>query len=194
MIDKVQQNTLIGIDRLNFIAKALKDTKNIPGDMVEIGVYKGGSSYFIASQNLDKTLYCCDSFEGLPETTSKDKDKKHYHFKGDFADTSFEHVKNLLSDFTNIEIIKGFFPKIEIHKQMYDKQFSFVHLDVDLYKPTIECLEFFYARMPKGAILVSDDYMWLHTPGVKTAFDEFLSDKPEQLVDSGFNSCMFVKE
>ncbi len=72
-------------------------------------------------------------------------------------------------------------------------EYSFVHIDVDLYQPTLDCLNFFYNRMIPGGIIISDDYKWQHTPGVKRAFDEFFKDKKEQVNDSGLNSCFVVK-
>ncbi len=68
-----------------------------------------------------------------------------------------------------------------------------MHLDVDLYQSTLDSLNFFYHIMLPGAILVSDDYLMDSTPGVKQAFDEFMKDKPEVLVDSGLKSCYFKK-
>jgi hypothetical protein len=55
---------------------------------------------------------------------------------------------------------------------------------VDLYKTTLDALEFFYPRMNPGGVIMSHDYIRC---GVKKAFDEFFKDKPEpiiQLIDS----------
>lgn len=185
---KIGGNTLVSPDRLKVIYDLVSRTSHLDGYMAEVGVYKGGTSYLIAQTDPNRMLYSCDSFEGLP-----DADKSiDLHNKGDFNDVVYENVKQFL-DLPNVRVIKGFFPNQELHKDMYDKEFSFVHLDVDLYKPTLECLEFFYTRMVKGAILVSDDYLWRNCPGVEKAFKEFLADKPEKLVDTGVLSCYFIK-
>jgi hypothetical protein len=70
-------------------------------------------------------------------------------------------------------------------------RFSFVHLDVDLYESTKGALEFFYPRMPAGAVLISHDYV--EFPGVRSAFDDFFGDKPEPVVEMSGNQCMVVK-
>ena len=46
-------------------------------------------------------------------------------------------------------------------------KFSFVHLDFDLYKPTIDCLNFIKDRLEKNAIILVDDYNFINQEGVK---------------------------
>ena len=73
--------------------------------------------------------------------------------------------------------------------QVKDIKFSLVHLDVDLYKSTKDCLEFFYSRMEKGGIIFSHDYSTL---GVKQAFDEFFKDKPNAVINLSTSQCIVV--
>lgn len=190
----IQGHTLISRDRLKLLYDKVKETMNLYGDMAEIGVYRGGSSYILGIADPSRFLYVCDSFEGLPETTIEDKMETGYgHGKGNFSDTTMEMVSTLLKDLPNKEIIKGFFPNEIIHHQMCDNMYSMVHIDVDLYQPTLDCLEFFWDRMVDGGIIVSDDYQWRATPGVKRAFDKFCGDNNIQVNDSGFNSCWIQK-
>jgi O-methyltransferase len=62
------------------------------------------------------------------------------------------------------------------------ERFSFVHLDVDLYQPTMDSLEFFYGKMSPGNIILCDDYGFVTCPGAKKAMDSFFADKPEEIV------------
>lgn len=114
------------------------------------------------------------------------------HSKGDFSNTSSEAVSEFLSPLNNVLLFKGFFPNPQL-KDDFDRTFSFVHLDVDLYKSTLDCLEFFWPRMVKGGIIISDDYKWAHTPGVKMAFDEFFKNELDKVNDSGYNSAWVKK-
>lgn len=66
-----------------------------------------------------------------------------------------------------------------------------MHLDLDLYKATSESIEFFYPRMSKGGIILSHDY--LTASGVKKAFDDFFSDKPEPIIEMSGTQCLIVK-
>lgn len=66
-----------------------------------------------------------------------------------------------------------------------------MHWDVDLYESTLACLAFFYPRLHAGSVLLSHDYSLL--AGVRAAFDEFLADKPESLIELPTSQCMVVK-
>ena len=62
---------------------------------------------------------------------------------------------------------------------------------MDLYKPTLESIEFFYPRMKKGGIIISHDYSV--ALGVRRAFDEFFKDKPEPIIQMAGSQCLIVK-
>jgi len=72
------------------------------------------------------------------------------------------------------------------------KKFAFVHLDVDLYQSTQDCLEWFYPRMSRGGVIVSHDYLSA-TQGVKRVFDEFFADKPEPILELSGSQCLVIK-
>ena len=67
---------------------------------------------------------------------------------------------------------------------MEGERFAFVLLDMDLHRPTLSALAFFYPRLSPGAYLMVHDY---HNPesdwGCKRAVDEFMADKPEGVVE-----------
>ena len=87
-----------------------------------------------------------------------------------------------MSEFNFIDIQKGWIP--DKFKNVSDKRFSFVHIDVDLYEPTYECLNFFYSRLEKNGVIVCDDYNSSTFPGAKKAWDEFFRNKKEDLLFS----------
>ena len=157
--------------------------KKYKGDLAEVGVFKGDSAMMISEAKGSNNLYLFDTFEGLPNISEKDKpsDKWRSDFvKSEFSDTSLEEVKRYLSKYPNVHIYKGIFPKqnSEIVKK---KKFMFIHLDVDLYSSTYECLKFFYPRMKKGGIILTHDYST--SEGVKKAFDEFFKNKKEVVIE-----------
>ena len=124
----------------------LKLTDRLKGDVAEIGVYKGRTAKVLAltSEKLDKNVYLFDTFSGMPET---DYNKDNFYKKGSFSDTSLLDVENFLSDCNNVAIYPGFFP--ETSKPVERNSFSFVHIDVDIYRSVLDCCEFFYPRMVK---------------------------------------------
>jgi hypothetical protein len=149
------------------------------GHIAEVGVYKGGSAFLLCEliKNTKKNIYLFDTFEGLPEDTKKNKE--FTPSKGWLANTNLEKVKKFLLK-TNInskklKIIKGIFPST-LNKEIKKEKFSLVHLDTDLFQSTYDGLNFFYPRLIKYGCIISHDYSSFGCPGVKMAFDEFVSE------------------
>ena len=162
-----------------------KATKKIPGHIAEIGCYRGGSTKIICEAKGDRHIYAYDTFEGLPEKCDYEPEKFH---EGRYK-SNYEEVKNYLSPYQNVHVIKAVFPdKSDILKDM---MFSFVHLDVDLHKYILQCLSFFYPRMTKGGVILIHDY---HSSiGVTKAVQQFFEDKQEPVVELPVSQCMTIK-
>ena len=108
----------------------------------------------------------------------------HHHTdrRGGFGDTSYSLLNRKLQQWrleSRVTLVKGFFE--DTLKDYADFQFSFVHLDCDLYQSYKTCLEFFYSRVPAAGIILLDEYNDPPWPGCNKAVDEFLQDKPESL-------------
>jgi hypothetical protein len=167
------------------IFNAVINTIKIPGDIAEVGVYRGGSSKLICEAKGNRPLHLFDTFEGLPDSSVNDS--KRFH-KNQYL-SSLEYIQGLLKGFPNIYFYKGLFPTTA--GPVSQKKFSFVHLDVDLYESTKNSLEFFYPRMSKGGVIISHDY--LGSKGVKAAFDKFFDDKPEPVIEVTDSQCLVIK-
>ena len=172
------------LDLLNLVEIIFK--KKINGHFAEVGCWKGHSTYMISkiiSENiLDKKesniiFHIFDSFEGLSEITAGDQNLKKFnsdkinHIRRQFiSDEKF--VKDIvLKNFDFIKIYKGWVP--EKFDEVKNIKFSFVHIDVDLYEPTLNSLDFFFPRLIVGGIIVCDDYNSFEFSGAKKAWDEF---------------------
>jgi O-methyltransferase len=162
----------------NYILKNA-DVNN--GNLCDVGCWKGLSTYLIASHikriGGKATLHVFDSFEGLSKLGTCDilSDKDNVRVLERFACT-LDVVKENLKEFDFIRYHKGWIP--DKFSEVKDEAFSFVHIDVDLYQPTLDSLEFFYPRLIKNGIIVFDDYGCCSFPGAKVAIDEYL-DKIE---------------
>lgn len=167
----------------------VQKTAKVSGSIAEVGVFMGGSAKLIAHANSSqKKIHLFDTFEGLPSLHKYDN-QNQFH-SGQFA-SSFEKVQAYLSSHPEIHFYKGLFPSTATPVE--SEKFSFIHIDVDLYETTLACLNFFYPRMTKGAILISHDYIW--ADGVRKAFEEFFADKPEPVIELDFigSQCLVVK-
>jgi|CXWL01.1.fsa_nt_gi hypothetical protein len=163
----------------------LKASK-IQGAIAEVGVFKGGSARLITKVKGNKKLYLFDTFEGLPPLESIDGT---YFHEGQFA-TDYEKVEEFFTNDPQVVIARGLFPT-ETGHTVENERFSVVHLDVDLYQGTKDCLEFFYPLLTHGGVIICHDYVTI--PGVRKAVDEFFADKPEIVLEPSRSQALVVK-
>ena len=170
------------------VHQLLKWIAAVPGDTAECGVYAGATSYLIcqAIAGTTRTHFMFDSFEGLSQPIDHDG---AYWTKEDMKSPLERAVSNL--PFRNVSFHKGWIP--DRFSDVADRRFAFVHIDVDLYQPTLDSFEFFYPRMNRGGLIVCDDYAFSTCPGANKAMDEFMSGKPEQIISPPSGGGFIVK-
>jgi len=163
-----------------FQIERLKKNK-VPGAFAELGVYKGETALIMHKMDPNRRLHLFDTFEGF---NSKDldleKNKDDRYTPDNFSDTTLESAKKLFENASEVLFYPGYFP--DTTRSLTDKTFSLVHIDADLYLPTIAALKFFYPKVSPGGVLIIHDYN--HTwEGIKKALDEFMITIPESLVE-----------
>ena len=181
----------INAGRRFMVSQLLRLTEQVPGDTAECGVYLGASSYLIASfisrSSLEKTHHLFDSFDGLSLPIAADGE----HWRQHDLKVERNEAERRLSKFQNLRFYKGWIP--ERFGEVSNCRFSFVHIDVDLYEPTRDSIEFFYPRMNPGGIILCDDYGVSSCPGATKGVDEFLIDKPEKMVALSDGAGFLIK-
>ncbi len=165
--------TLVSPDRCYILERLLLHTATVPGDVIECGVYKGGTAKLLAQtmhrRGSEKKLYLYDTFEGMPDTDAK---KDNHHKKGDFADTSLEAVVSLIGPNSQVEYRKGFIPDTFSESPL---MISFAHVDVDIYKSVIDCCDYIWPRLSQGGAMVFDDYGFDTCKGALDAVNDFFA-------------------
>jgi hypothetical protein len=170
------RRTLLGYDRLYAIWQAVHNVARVPGVAAEIGAYRGGSAYFIASTlravtGSEVPMHVFDTFQGHPENAITEHDT--VQAAGQFSGTHLKKVTSYLSAFTEMRLHTG-----DVSESLADLPeygaYRFVHIDTDLYKPTLDCLEYFGRRLSPGGVIVVDDYSSRKCPGVPKATTEYL--------------------
>jgi hypothetical protein len=173
------------------MAQLLRLIDTVEGDTAECGVYRGGASHTILFAN-SKSIqsrhhHVFDSFDGISAPVGEDGD---YWTRGDL--TASEQIAiDALREYPDKTFYRGWIP--DRFNEVALKQFSFIHVDVDLYQPTKDSIEFFYPRMATGGIFVCDDYGLKVCPGATKACDEFLRDKVEKIISMPDGAGYFVK-
>ncbi len=188
---------LCGTNRRSFerkfaVINLLKLTHEIKGDFAECGAYEGATAYMVAdalrSAGVERRLHLFDSFEGL--SVPGDKDGSFWTAGGLSADE--QKARQNLSVFPNVDFYRGWIP--ERFDEIADRTFSFVHIDVDLYQPTMDSIEFFYPRLEKGGLIVCDDYGFTTCPGARDAMDEFFQNKRELIIHLPTGQGFIIKQ
>lgn len=174
--------TMTGQRRLDSLQRCVEEIleKQIPGDLMETGVWRGGSVILMrailkARNDESRLVWCADSFEGMP--VPKETDKR-ISATADFSDrqylaVSVEQVQDnfrkfgLLDD--RVRFLKGWFSETLPNAPV--GQLSLLRLDGDLYESTRDALVNLYHKMSPGGYVIIDDYRsW---QGCRTAVDEF---------------------
>ena len=153
-------------------------SSHVPGALAECGVRWGRGSHLLltANQN-DKHLFGFDSFDGLSAPEAVDLDVRDGAVRWQAHDLAIDEEvarQNLSVHEGRVTLLKGWIP--ERFEEVSNETFSFVHLDLDLHRPTLDSLEFFWPRMTSGGVILGDDYGSYSCPGVRKAFDEFAEE------------------
>lgn len=174
---------------------------DLPGSIVELGIYKGASFFawaklldMFCSGTWDRLVYGFDRFDGLHGYTPEDGELGTHVAKreGGLSDTSFEEIETLaaLHDVDGLmrgtrrcRIVAG--DLMKTLPDFLDKnpglRISLLNLDVDLYEPTKLALELLYPRVVRGGVVCFDEYSLLTWPGETRAVDEYfaaIGEKP----------------
>lgn len=178
---------------LNAIRYVIRN--NIPGDIVECGVWRGGN-LILAAQVLDEAndlrkIWGYDTFSGMTEPTIFDtypdgthvgldllNSRKDEKLQNIHAFASFESVegalrKNLVD--RRVQLVKGPVEETLLNKQNLPDSICILRLDTDWYESTKVELETLFPKLEKGGVLIIDDYG--HFSGAKKAVDEYFGSR-----------------
>ena len=152
------------------LSERLKKEKT-NGSIAEAGVFRGEFAKELNTYFPDRKLYLFDTFEGFDERDFKYEDKPSMTKDAEhLRRTSEDIVYRKMPNKEMVEIRKGYFPKTT---EEIEDTFVFVNLDMDLYRPTIEGLRFFYPRMEVGGVIMIHDYFTEIYPNIEKAVDDF---------------------
>ena len=170
---------LVRRDMLILLLRSIVE-RNIGGDLAELGVWKGSTAKLMHYYLPERSLHLFDTFTGFDkrdiesEKTITGSKLDGHHF---FSNTSVNKVMKYINPKNdNIACYQGYFPD-SIPAGFEKRRFAFVHLDMDLYEPTMAGLQYFYELVIRGGFIVIHDYnAW---PGARKAVNEFFKDKKE---------------
>ena len=179
----------------------------LPGDILELGVFKGGSLIqwatfreLLENEN-SRRIIGFDVFGYFPEDDSIESDKEFIQNWNETFEREFiseEEIKTSLAlkGIGNVQLVKGDIRQtlpmyLEKHGEL---KLSLLHIDTDVYEPCRIGLELLYDRVLEGGLIVFDDYGCVE--GETRAVDEFFSEKGMELCKFSFSHmkpCYMVK-
>jgi O-methyltransferase len=183
-LKKIEKYTMVGHNRLYDLFDLVTEVekKNLPGAVVECGVWKGGAAAVMGAVikqfGYQRRMWLFDSFAGLPEPTVADGAAARAQYKKDRGLSSVEDVKialrQLSVDQDLVSIVPGWFADTLPSSVDKIKQIALLRLDCDWYESTKTCLNNLYQLVVPGGYIVVDDYgSWA---GARKAVDEFLKE------------------
>ncbi|MDR0530751.1 MAG: macrocin-O-methyltransferase [Oscillospiraceae bacterium] len=167
-VGAIEQPRLLFLEKLG----ELLAERGVCGSVAEAGVFQGAFAKEINRVFPAKKLFLFDTFSGFDARDLRAEREHRYSRRGEgfFGGTSEELVRRQLPREALCVIRKGYFPETA---EGLDEIFCFVHLDLDLYQPTLAGLEYFYPRMAKGGVILVHDYFSDEYAGVKKAVQTF---------------------
>lgn len=199
---RADQRTLLYLDRLHTIYQAVADLARRlpPGETartIEIGVYRGGASFLMAAvaeellpgrfEHFAVDTFTGHAMEDIPSGA------EGAHLPRMFGGADHGDVVRYLSGFPSVRVLKGRVQ--DLFATLRQHQFHFVHLDVDLFEPTLFVLAEFYPLLQQGAAVVVDDYGFVTCPGVRAAVSEYLTAHPRNFTkfELPTGQCVLIK-
>jgi len=180
---------------------------DVPGAIIECGVFKGASlARFAMFRNLfsnssAKKIIAFDSFGKFPRTRYKDDQKFRSRFiessgQQGISEKQLRQVLEHKGADRNVELIKGNVVQTvpRYIKENPDLKISFLNIDTDVYEPARTILTHLYPRVSRRGIILIDDYGIF--PGETKAVDDFFKDKKVRILKLPYSltPCYIIKD
>lgn len=184
-----------------------KMIKDLPGAIVECGVFKGASFVRFAGfrdlfgNPFSHKLIGFDTFGPFPETNFEEDKKYRNNFvqsagKQSISKEQLLEVLRKKGIDKNVELIEGDIVKSvpKYLKKNPHLKISLINLDTDIYEPAVTILKNLWPRIVKRGILILDDYGTF--PGETKAADEYFKEQNVKILKFPFamTPCYIIKE
>jgi len=189
--------TLTDRERIIGLIRAVKyvERAGIPGDIVECGVWKGGSMMVVARTLLnlgstDRRLFLFDTFKGMTAPSDADVSQEYgsaqetWDKKASSGDAGLSWVYSPLDEVKRNMATVGYpqertvYVQGRVEESLPDsapERIAILRLDTDWYESTLHEMRHLYPRLEEGGVLILDDYFtW---QGSRAAVDEYVKEQ-----------------
>ncbi len=205
----------INLMRVLFMNELYQKTLDNTGDIIEFGCRWGQNiSLFLNFRgiyepyNMQKKIIGFDTFSGFPSTSKQDKkgNKKLAKSGGFSTSLKYENYLSQILDYHASESQAGHFKRHEIVKGDASKTIkkylksnqqtliALAYFDMDIYKPTKDCLKAIRPHLTKGSIIGFDEPNSKDFPGETIAIKQIFGNLKFKLYQSKFSagSCYMI--
>lgn len=201
IITRVLPYTMTSPERLYALIQGVRyvSRSGIPGDIVECGVWRGGSMMAVALTLLEcgdgqRHLYLFDTYEGMTPPTEQDMTfdgraarslldaRRKLEADSAWCNAGIDEVRAAMLS-TGYDIARTHFVAGDVEKTIpgvVPERISLLRLDTDWYESTRHELRHLYPRLIRGGVLIIDDYG--HWKGARQAVDEYLTESGAKLL------------
>jgi hypothetical protein len=179
--------SLVGLHNLYSACRMVAE-KGLEGDVVECGVFFGGS-VMVAARTLalydpdPRRIVAIDTFHGFLRRTAEDVDfngqevcePSDLERKWPFREPAETNIRSVPYHHPSLEIIEGDVLEV-LEPAVSGRKIAVLRLDTDTYDTTRHELEVGWPRVVKGGVVIVDDYGWCK--GARKAVDDYFRDKP----------------
>jgi O-methyltransferase len=196
IVARVSPFTMTSLERRASLIGAVDHVvkHRIPGDVVECGVWRGGSMMAIALAlmargDTSRHLYLFDTFEGMSEPTEEDKALSGESAKAQLERTARDHALWAVASLEDVKtnLASTGYPADRIHyvkgkvedtiPGTLPTAIALLRLDTDWYESTRHELDHLYPLLARHGLLIIDDYG--HWQGARQAVDEYFAKSAE---------------
>lgn len=199
---------MTNVARLEAMYDALEKVRveNIPGDIVECGVWQGGNIIMARKILSDRTCWLYDTFAGMagpgPEDVkrtgarSRALDDPRWINGESWCEAPLTVVQDNMArtgtlDFIACRFIAGDVTETLLDPSLVPEQIALLRLDTDFYASTKIELEVLYPRLAPGGVLIVDDYG--HWWGCRKAVKEYFGKMVPKITQIDYSAIMLVK-
>jgi len=207
----------IHLAKMLALYEAFKLVSDMPGSIVELGVFKGESLLLFGklmeifnANDRSTTVIGFDNFSGFTPLHAEDGavDARVDKRPGGWSPASYrDDLLGLINVFDHdrmagqkarIELVEG---DIQTSVPAFAEanpglRIRLLNIDCDMYEPTLVALEHLYPRVIPGGVVLLDEYAFRQFPGETAAVDKYFGDRMPRLKKFGFYSnpgAYFVK-
>lgn len=216
LIQTVSEITMTSHERLVALIRSIEYiiANGIDGDIVECGVWRGGSMALAARKLMsmkksDRKLFLFDTFEGMPPPTEFDRSAADHTAASIQLQHADKFVGNNVWCYSTLDEVKKnmhatgyplqnvFYIKGKVEETLPEPsigKIALLRLDTDWYESTKHELETLFDKLVPGAVMIIDDYG--HWSGAKKAVDEFFYNRslPVFLNRIDYTGRLYIKK